>query len=488
MGSDESSEMTTPDLAPESAEETSTKPLAPTSAPTSRRRFLTAAALGTAAAAWINRGSGGTFRIGPASVSADVLTNVNCTANDVRIVGPGIILNEPCNCSGTFNANVQFHIINNTGTTRYCVTVHLCDGVDASGNVVVPARDIIVGDIPANFDGLKTVQISNYPCGSGNVCFGAAGSGPDGGFAKGETCPTGKCCTVISWNVRPNDPCPVPHSDIIKSKCRAQQVCIQGRGATLTCESNCTPECGGAVTLKLCGFGGTTPYTFSLSDGTNTYQPTSTSGNCALFNVTVTTTTTFTGTVTDSSSPPCAQASNSITLNVTPVADPILDRQGPDCSGSVTITVTNCDANLTYVFREGNTVIPSNGCSCTNTYAPGQHTVTVTASNTAGTCTAQASTTFTVNQPVSVVLGAPQSGCNGVVTLSVAASGGTGSYTFVASAGTLSGSGNTRTVTLQPQLDGQCRSVTCTVTDSAGCSGTSNTVSFSQCVTTTVCP
>src|SRR5207302_11035748 len=76
-----------------------------------RRTFLKAAALGTAAAALINRVGDGGLSLGPLSALADDLSGLGCTANDVRIVGPGIVLNEPCDCTGTFDANVQFHII-----------------------------------------------------------------------------------------------------------------------------------------------------------------------------------------------------------------------------------------------------------------------------------------------------------------------------------------------------------------------------------------
>ena len=242
--------------------------------PWNRRTFLKAAALGTAAAALWQKGPG--LRLGPAAAYADDLSSLNCTANDVRIVGPGIILNEPCACTGSFTAQVQFHIINNTGTDRYCVTAHLCAGRNAAGQVVVPAQDVVVGNIPANFDGLKTVTIPNYPCNSGLVCFGAAGSAEDGGFAKGEACPAGQCCSTITWNVKASDPCPDTTRQI-SSKCRHQQICIRGRGVTLDCntgtsgvQTNCEVACGGTTSLELCVSGGTPGYVFRLfaADGT----------------------------------------------------------------------------------------------------------------------------------------------------------------------------------------------------------------------------
>lgn len=490
MCSDEASERSDSEPTEGFSDATAAQPAPAGSEPTlswNRRTFLKAAALGAAAAALVNTDGAGRLHFGAASVLADELSGLNCTANDVRIVGPGIILNEPCNCSSSkFDANVAFHIINNTGTARYCVTVHLC--ATTINGVAFPQTDIVVGDLPANFDGTKTVTIKNYPCGSGLVCFGAAGSQPDGSFLKGEACPAGQCCTTITWNVKASDPCPDTTRQI-SSKCRHQQVCIQGRSATLTCESNCTPGCGGVATLKLCASGGTKPYTFSLSDGTTTYTPKSATADCALFDVTVTTSLTCTGTVTDSGTPACAKQSNPITLTAQPVAAPVLSKTGPDCSGSVTITADPCDASLIYTFKEGSTTLTSSGCSSTSTFAPGPHTVTVTASNSANTCSASTSISFTVNSPVAVALAAPQSDCTGAVTLVATASGGSGSYSFSFSpAGSVSGSGSTRTLTLPPQLDGQCRTVTATVTDSAGCSATSSGRSFSQCVTTTTCP
>src|SRR5215217_8157779 len=74
-----------------------------------RRGYLAAAALGSAAAALIGR-SGGSLHLGAMEAFADDLSQFQCTANDVRILGTGQILNEPCACTGTFNATVQFTV------------------------------------------------------------------------------------------------------------------------------------------------------------------------------------------------------------------------------------------------------------------------------------------------------------------------------------------------------------------------------------------
>lgn len=444
-----------------------------------RRTLLRAAALGAAAL-----GALGKIDLAVAHIQ----TNVNCTANDVRIIGPGIVINEPCNCTGTFNAQVTFQINNNTGTNRYCVTAHLCDGRNAAGQIVFPARDILIGTVTPGTNNY-TVTIPGYPCNAGLVCFGAAGSLADGGFDKGETCPTGQCCTVISWE--PNDGTCLPNQDYIKSKCRAQQVCIRGRGATLSCISNCTPTCGGVVTLRLAVSGGVAPYTFAIAG--QTFGPTNDTSHD--FQVTVTQTTSFTGTVTDSSSPSCAQQSNTVTLNVTPLATPTLSLTGPNCAGSVTLTASPAGL-ANYTFKEGATVLLSGTSNVlTQTFAAGSHSVTVTARNSAGCEATSAPVNFTVNPPVTLAMGNPtQADCTGVLTFTATAGGGTGTYTFTFKdengatiTSGISGSGNTRTLTRGPLLDGICHAVVVSVVDSAGCPSTPATVkqTFSQCVVTT---
>ena len=321
-----------------------------------RRTLFKGAALGTAAAAMYEGGK----LFGPLAAYAHDLSALNCTANDVRIVGPGIILNEPCTCSGTFNAQVQFHIINNTGTNRYCVTTHLCAGRNAAGQIVVPAQDIVFGDIPANFDGNVVVSLANYPCGSGLVCFGAAGSGADGGFAKGEACPAGQCCTTITWNVKASDPCPDTTRQI-SSKCRHQQVCIQGRGiTTVDCDtstagnqSDCTVPCGSNASVRVCTTSAANlgPFLFQL--GTQSHQGVA-GETCHTFTVgPITDTTTLTATVTDASG--CARTA-SVTLRTTAIS-PVLSVAGTGaCDGKLTFSAaaagfTGC--TFTYTIDGG---------------------------------------------------------------------------------------------------------------------------------------
>jgi hypothetical protein len=64
--------------------------------------------------------------LAPVAAQANDLSDSPCTAGDVEIVGSGIVVNEPCTCppGGTFSANVQFIVRNNTSTSRYCIALH----------------------------------------------------------------------------------------------------------------------------------------------------------------------------------------------------------------------------------------------------------------------------------------------------------------------------------------------------------------------------
>jgi hypothetical protein len=470
-----------------------------------RRNFLAAAALGSAAAAFVQKTGSGLsgFRLGPLPAFADDLSQFQCTSNDVRILGTGQVINEPCNCTGTFTATVEFTVFNNANSARNCITLHLCA---APG---VPAQDVLLqGEIAGKTTQKMTGQIQNFPCGAGLVCFGAAGQDDRG------RCDPGVCCSTVSWGVPGQDTCPPAKQ--ISSKCRHQLICVQGRGAvTLDCDTStvgvqetCPVTCGDTTTLRLCTTGGVAPFTFTLSAPGQPTQTRTSSNLCEDFTVgPITATTVFTGAVTDSGTPPCTR-SDTVTLTVTPVAAPTVSAGTPNCNGAVTFTVTNCNPDLTYTFQEvtdcsatGTPIGLSQsvaGCpaAATFTFAPGatdaQHCVRVTAhitGSTSTTCDQVACVCVSIPAAVSATLAVQgTTGCNGVVTLLATALGGVGPFTFTfnGATGTVSGTGNTRTIVIQPILDGVCRSVTVTVTDSRGCSATSAAVSWSSCVTTTL--
>jgi hypothetical protein len=247
------------------------------------------------------------------------------------------------------------------------VTVHFCPGALPGGGTFDPG-DVLIGDIPPKSDAFYTVTIPNYPCGSGLVCFGACGTGtdpdtglPDCSFAKGEACPAGQCCTTISWDVNPG--CP---NRVISSKCRHQQVCIQGRGrTTLDCDvnatgvqTNCPVECGATRTLRLCtteaaSFG---PFVFTLTGG-GTTQTFTGAGPCHDFTVgPITDTTTFTGTV--KSNDGC-EKSASVTLTTTPITV-TLDVAGEEAcnSGNLTFTASTGKTGCTFAWKVDGATVP----------------------------------------------------------------------------------------------------------------------------------
>jgi hypothetical protein len=128
-------------------------------------------------------------------------------------------------------------IFNNTGTDRYCATLHLCP-VMINGDLFDPGDIIIPGVVsPGTHD--YTFEIPDYPANSGLVCFGP--------FIEDgrRSCPDEfDCCTIVSWNTSAQHAC-APNLDPTPSKCRLQQVCIQGFGAELACVDSCEDdECG----------------------------------------------------------------------------------------------------------------------------------------------------------------------------------------------------------------------------------------------------
>ncbi|MGH2706116.1 MAG: hypothetical protein ACRDJ4_13805 [Actinomycetota bacterium] len=322
----------------------------------SRRSFLKAAVLGAGAAA--------IHQLWPWSALGDDLSGLQCTANDVRILGVGQILNEPCTCTGTFNAVVQFTVRNNAAADRQCIRLHLCAGGGlGQTDVTLTSQPDGSGDtfVPGKTDQVMYGIIPNYPCGAGLVCFGEPLSS-DNIDAKGVQCPSGKCCSTITWNVVKNDPCPDTGKQI-PSKCRHQQICIQGRGSsTLDCDTStggvqasCSVPCGGTTTLRLCTTSGDDlgPFTFKLYDVTGqtgcdpagtpstlvaTHVGTSKTEKCHDFSVgPLTSTKKFVGTVTDSTSTPCSKASACVTLTVTsPTATLAVDSSA--CNGVLTFT------------------------------------------------------------------------------------------------------------------------------------------------------
>ena len=209
----------------------------------SRRRFLQATALGTAAATFLNKGVDGLLHVGPMIALANDLSENPCTAGDVEIVGNGIVINEPCVCTpgGTFSAQVQFTVRNNTSqaaTALRCTWFQMarCSQRRRTSFCVMPmaaARH----SARTRVRRLSTTQSmlrhhSDFPLVRMSL-FRLSRSGA--WQVRANT------CTTIAWNTSPGAAgCTTVDQSPPGGQCRHQQVCIQGFGATLACKTGCT--------------------------------------------------------------------------------------------------------------------------------------------------------------------------------------------------------------------------------------------------------
>jgi hypothetical protein len=484
MNPDETNE--TPDATPNEPREASGDPgvEAILKANIGRRTFLAAAALGAAAAGFLNKSGEGLsgLGLGPLSAFADGDTsNFGCEAQDVRLVGDLQVVGEPCDCSVGARETVvaQAVVTNNANSTRYCITAHLPAQTITVGTVVatVGGGDILLASsLTGNATTTVNVTVTNWLCGAGRVCFG----NPTPVGQNGKTdCPTAPCA-AISWQV-PSDKnlncSTLTHADIQKSKCHWQQICIVGRGAEFTCLDGCTPQCGGTSTLKVCASGGGATKKFVL--GTQTQTVSSTGTACATFSVTTTATTTYTATVDFGETPACVKTLTTV-ISASPLPSFSPTVTGPDCAGLATICASVSGAT-SYVFSETGaafaTATTTPGCA-TRTYTPTTaaqtHTVSVVASN--GGCSTTGLATVTVNPEVGTLALTPSGpDCSGAVTLSASATGastlsfleGATTLTSTANPGSFSGtlSAGTHTIVVVAR-DGQT-GVTCSSTAAA---------------------
>jgi hypothetical protein len=478
-----------------------------------RRTFLAAAALGSAAAALAQKGSGfAGLQLGPLTAFATGDTSdLGCQAQDVRLVGNIQVVNEPCDCSPCSSTTVtaQATVSNNTGQTRYCVIAHLPPATVTqtcvSGGTTTTTTTTLTlsgtttgltgGDIllttaiPQQTQITYPIVITNWLCGAGTVIFGQ----PTPVDNSGKTsCPQGPCA-AISWltPADKNTPCgTVTHRDIPPSKCHWQQVTITGRSQTFSCVANCTPVCGGVSTLVACASGGPTPITISLVG--NGSVSSTVSPACATFQVTTTSTTTYVATVNYGGE--CTKTLSTV-ISASPLPSFTPTVTGPDCSGIATVCASVSGAN-NYVFSNGGTTtVTTTGTACvTQTITPSSvtqtRTVVVTASNTEG-CASTATATVTVNPQVSLTLVATApTACVALsasnVTLTATPTGGSGSYVIVIDAGAPVTTTGSATFTYTANADAVCHTVTASVTDTKGCTATATPVTISQCVNTTI--
>jgi len=284
------------------------------------------------------------------------LSSLQCTANDVEIMGPGSIINEPCGCTANqfFDAKVNF-VINSKSSGRFCFTLYLCDGQNTT---LVLNEEVKRGTF------VYTFNFPHYPCNSGTRCFGyrPPGSGIGLVFPKGTDCPTGTCCSTVLYDVNPPASCPIT-GKLVPSKCRYNEICIQSKAATLTCKSGCAGYCGAYdATLELCNEGLKKPLDFQiLSNGNIIAQKIDLNDNCTTFTVPINAANlNFVGRVVDADG--CYRDSPIPALPFTPPMDITLNpfvQHGCGLLGNFNVTTTSGTSPITYEYKVNGITVPS---------------------------------------------------------------------------------------------------------------------------------
>jgi len=472
-----------------------------------RRKFLAAAALGSAAAALVQKTGSGLsgVRIGPLTAGAHVPTGVNCTAGDIEVLS-ATILNEPCICTTTFDAVAAVVVRNDNNATRYCITLHLnptgqdvllFNALNADGTVNTSSGSSISGFGTTTMYG----SLGTLPCNVPVLCF------PD---------------SVISFNPSRNNPCPTV-GDINPAQCRRQDICFVGFGITAVCADGscvqrsltngcCTVPCDGTLRVKITTQGETGAPCPANSSTLSVQRP----GELSFTAITLTdgcyvdtspVAGTYTFRVTD-----CHGCSRDTTLAVCveQIATPTVTAGAPGCAGETTFTVTPCPpaTGVTYTLERVDCItgeviawptppIPGPNCTFTVALPLGQTIcVRVKASNGNPACD-EFSATVTVVVPAQVTVLLDVTGeesCNGgQLTFTATASGGVGPYTFTFKKDgvIIPSTGNTAIVSptlANGGLDSACHRITVEARDSRGCPITPATASitYQQCVTTTL--
>lgn len=267
-----------------------------------------------------------------------VVLGLQCTANDVNLVGPGIVLQEPCDCAVPGPATVLFAVANGASSDRYCLAIYNCASTDPTSLDVIYLQLVnttlgLGSTLPGKIGSQPrityyTAQIPDYTCNNANglTCYGAAPSGGQGlVFPRGEACPVGECCGTIVYGTSQQAPCP-------------------GRGANLTCTDNCSPLCGGTSTLRACGINMTPPFTFSLNlvtdagttSGVQIFNSADPAQLCYDFTVAPPSgSSSYTVTVTDVTHG-CSRTSDPVSFHVANIYAPLLSPSTNKCTGTAT--------------------------------------------------------------------------------------------------------------------------------------------------------
>jgi hypothetical protein len=354
-----------------------------------RRTLLKAAGVGATVAALAGRQSANPF----ASLAASP-----CTAGDIE-VSNGVISNEPCTCSGNFDAIASFQVRNDNNSTRKCITLILGPGGTFGGRSFLLTTDPsgIPSGTNSNISGHGTTQTMYAHLGTLSCNF------------------TSECYadSVVAFQTAQNSQdtaCSGPLTRFPGGQCRRQTICITGFGIDVFCANSdctssgstgpCTVACGGTLRIfaqatgaSAGATGGTYTYKlFAGPDTTGTLIDTK-SGATACFSVANPDPNVGTYTVAAYDSLGCFRA-KSINVSVTQITGGIT-HDTPGCNGQVVFSATPTGSGCTYVWKVDGTTQSETGANFT--YSPtvdgANHTVSVQA--TCGGCTAPA-----VSQPV----------------------------------------------------------------------------------------
>jgi hypothetical protein len=240
-----------------------------------------------------------------------------------------------------------------------------------------------------------------------------------------------------------------------------------------------TPACDGTTTFTASP-SGLADYKFTIDSGTAVDN-----GTNNVYTTKLALGQTHSASVTVANSSGCTATSSTINVTVNAaVAVSGATTSGPSCTSSTTMTASvtltasasGGAGGFTFQWFDGSTSIGTSNPLMT-TLAPGDHYITVKATDSASCVATSAGFTVHVNQPVSVsgaLTGGPD--CTGKVTLTATPSGGTGTYSSFQWFDGSTSLGTTTTGSLTTTLAPGDHSITVTVTDSAGCTGTSAAV------------
>lgn len=183
--------------------------------------------------------------------------------------------------------------------------------------------------------------------------------------------------------------------------------------------SGTTAICNGQQTALTFDFTGQAPFTYSYSDGTNTFGPFNTNLNQVTVNVSPTTTTTY-SLVNNLTGSGCAgSVSGSATVTVHQLPDAALTGSTTICDNdntNLTVTFSNAPGPYTFTYNPGNITVTTSSNPAVINVNPNSTTnyslVSVSNANCAGTISAP-SATVTVTPLPTATLSGTTSICNG---------------------------------------------------------------------------